>query len=149
MGPEQSRALLTSFLASLEPDFERLRRAWQVCLDAFSKANGVQVLHAMEGLSVQRLTHQPALSACMQEAMEAAHHFKGLVGLFATPQLLQEVSALELSLQRLKVTESMDVIKAQALSEQLQTLERQTVHLKHQAQAHLDVYLPECNSSAP
>ena len=148
LAPEQSRALLTSFLASLGSDFERLRQAWQVCLDAFAKVNGRQAQQAMQGLSDEPLNNPPAVRACVQKAMEAAHHFKGLVGLFATPPLLQDVNTLEQSLLHLKETESMDVIQVQALSEQLQALERQTERLQHQAQMHLDVHLPECKGSS-
>ncbi len=148
LGPEQSRVLLTSFLASLGPDFERLRQAWQVCVDAFAKVNARQALRATQGLSEQPLNKPPAMRECMQNAMEAAHHFKGLVGLFATPPLLKDVNTLEQSILRLKEAESMDVIHVQALTEQLQALGRQTERLKHQAQVHLDVHLPACKGSA-
>lgn len=156
LAPEQASTLLRSFIGSLAPDGERMVLSWQRWLEVCAQVNEIQVFKALEdsfGLNrtwalsddwgTPLLIDAPFTQAAMKEVLEAVHHFKGLVGLFASSALLEEVRKWEASLLGLKESKAVVVKEIKDLSLQLRELERLTHHLSCQALAHLEHHYAE------
>jgi hypothetical protein len=116
----QSRALLGSFLDSLGPELGRLSRALLGGLACCAKG--------------EQAPSNPEMGAAMGEALEVVHRFKGLVGLFATPLVLEAVRGLEATLQDLMQARRVRAEDLEALWAQYQGLARLTEQLERQVQ---------------
>jgi hypothetical protein len=74
------------------------------------------------------------MGAAMGEALEVVHRFMGLVGLFATPLVLEAVRGLEATLQDLMQARRVRAEDLEALWAQYQGLARLTEQLERQVQ---------------
>ncbi len=115
-------------LAELDASAVQAERAGPV-QDTEQVSEDVAVKEAMQKAS------QVAVKEALQRALEVVHRYKGLLGLFATPLVLQSVRALELSMQELLQAQDLGPSQLQSLWAEYLALEQLSVHLQLQAQA--------------